>query len=78
MQHQKARLDGMTRQLTKKFEGCFIFILGEKSLIVDDMRQAGSKEMEEVKKQLAIGAQKCLEMKCPSPLGEVDLPLVLF
>ena len=33
-QHQKARqikLDGVTRQLMKKFEGRFIFILGEKS-----------------------------------------------
>ena len=65
---QKARqvkLDGVTKQLMKKFKGRFIFLLGDKSLVVD-MRQAGSKEMEEVKKQLAIGAQKCLEVKCPS------------
>ena len=47
----------------KKFEGRFNFILKEKSLVLD-LRQAGSKEMEEVKKHLAIGAQKCLEVKC--------------
>ena len=65
-QDQKARqvkLNSVARQLMKKFKGRFIFILEGKSLVLD-MRLADSKEMEEVKKQLAIGAQKCLEVKC--------------
>ena len=68
-QHQKERqftLDSVTRELMKKFEGRFIFVLQGKSLVLD-MRQAGSKTMEEVKKQLAIGAQNSLKVNYEPP-----------
>ena len=68
-QDQKARqilLDSVTRELMEKFEGRFIFILQGKSLVLD-MRQVGSKAMEEVKKQLAIGAQNSLKVNCELP-----------
>ena len=63
---QEARqfmLNSVTKEIRKKFGDRFIFILGDKSLVLD-MRLAGSKEMEEVKKQLAIGVQNCLKVNC--------------
>ena len=76
---QEARqfmLNSVTRELRKKFGGRFIFILGDNSLVLD-MRQAGSKEMEEVKKFLAIGVQKCLEVNCQSLYSKCNLLLTL-
>ena len=61
---QKTRqfmLDSVTRKIRKMFAGRFIFILEDKSLVLD-MRQADSEVMKEVKKHLAIGVQRCLEV----------------
>ena len=76
---QEARqfmLNSVTRELRKKFGGRFTFILGDNSLVLD-MRQAGSMEMEEVKKCLAIGVQKCLEVNCQSLYSKCNLLLTL-
>jgi hypothetical protein len=80
--YQKVRqlkLDRVTGQLMQTFKGRFIFLSGDKSLVAD-MRQADSKEMKEVKKQLAIGIQKCLEhftfpMVCQQVQARILSPL---